>query len=610
MLICGAVGLIYLNASGAPFLLDDRPSILENPSISAGPWSKNAWLPPAWSFTTGRPLLNWSFAASAALGGLDPAGFRWFNVALHALNALLLAGAVAEILRLVGLDAGMAERSRTVGFACGLLWAVSPVHTAAVTYVSQRAEVLMATFNLAVVLFFIRGLRSPAPIVWRWAVAAAFAAGVLVKESVVSAPFVCLLVGWFARRASGGRRGSAGWWDFAAFVPGLVLLAFSALSTSLPARMAVDDGGWINLRNAEVQLRALGHYVSLSAWPHPLVFDRGTNEAALAAYPLWLGLTAVAIAVWAGVAVVRGRLAGLPVAAFFLLLAPTSSLIPVLGQPIADHRLYLPLGAVSAGAACLLFRTLPRAALWSVGYAAAGLSVLTVLRNRDYNTAISIWTDTLAKAPMSHRAHGSLGQLLLVEPDRRAEGLAHLREALRLVPEDAETHYQLGLALLQERNRVEALVHFRRGAELGRNHALAHAQAALLLLESERPAEALPFALRAAELLPGRADFRLLVGASLRETPGGLPESLAVLERLVDDFPVNAVAWYQRGLSLALVAGGQPAALECLTRATRIDPDFVPAWRALASILGSISGREDEARQCAERAAALERGAP
>jgi tetratricopeptide (TPR) repeat protein len=79
---------------------------------------------------------------------------------------------------------------------------------------------------------------------------------------------------------------------------------------------------------------------------------------------------------------------------------------------------------------------------------------------------------------------------------------------------------------------------------------------------------------------------------------------------LVDDFPVNAVAWYQRGLSLALVAGGQPAALECLTRATRIDPDFVPAWRALASILGSISGREDEARQCAERAAALERGAP
>ena len=312
----------------------------------------------------------------------------------------------------------------------------------------------------------------------------------------------------------------------------------------------------------------------------------------------------------AGVAAARGRLAALPITAFFLLLAPTSSLIPVLGQPVADHRLYLPLGAVSAGLTVLLFRIAPRAALGAVCCLAAAFSALTMVRNRDYRTALGLWSDTLAKAPMSSRAHGSLGQLLLAEPGRRAEGLAHLREALRLAPGDAETHYQLGLALLGERNQAEALVHFRLGAHLDRNHALASAQAALLLLESDRPAEALRFARRAVELRPTRADFRLLLGASLRGIPGGLPESLAVLERLVGEFPDNAVAWFQRGLSLSLVEGGRPAALECLERATRIDPKLAPAWRARAGILAAIGGREAEVRACEERAAALERGVP
>lgn len=611
LLICGLVGLAYRNASVAPFLLDDRPSIVENPSLAAGVWGAAAWSPPAWSFTTGRPLLNWSFAANVAICGFDPGCFRWINVGLHALNAVLLSWVIAETVSFLGGLRGLATKPRTLGLACGLLWVASPVHTAAVTYVSQRAEVLMAAFNLASVLCFLRAQRSPRPAVWRWAVAGAFVGGVMVKESVVSAPVVCLLLDWTARRRSVlGQLKVGGWWSYAAFVPGLGLLAFLALSTALPGRMAVDGGGWMNFHNAEVQLRALGHYLSLSVWPHPLVFDRGANEAALAAYPIWRGFMALVLAVWSVVAVALGRLAWVPVAAFFILLAPTSSLVPVLGQPVADHRLYLPLGAACAGVVILLFRAAPRTALWAVGCAAIVLFTLPSLRNRDYRTAISIWSDTVAKAPMSYRAHGSLGQLLVAEPARRAEGLVHLREAVRLAPRDAETHYQLGLAMLQEKDRGEALVYFRRCADLDRNHALAHAQAALLLLESDRSAEALPFAQRAAELRPGRADFRRLVGASLRGTPGGLPESLAVLERLVGDFPENAAAWLHRGLSLAQVSGGQSAALECLVHATRLDPKLAPAWRALASTLSAIGGRDAEVRAYEERAAALERGIP
>jgi len=51
--LCLAVALAYFGGREAPFLLDDRLSIVENPSLQGGPWSLNALYPPAWSFTTG-----------------------------------------------------------------------------------------------------------------------------------------------------------------------------------------------------------------------------------------------------------------------------------------------------------------------------------------------------------------------------------------------------------------------------------------------------------------------------------------------------------------------------------------------------------------------------
>lgn len=605
-IVIGAlVTFAYRHTGGAPFLLDDGPSILDNPGVAGGPWSAAAWTPPPWSFTAGRPVLNWSFAASAGLCGMDAACFRRANVALHALNAVLLFLLVVEALRAAGISARLRVSPAVVGAACAVVWAVNPLHTAAVTYVSQRAEVLMGTFLLGTVLCFLRGLLSGRPALWRTLAAAAFAAGVMTKETVVSAPLVCLLLERAAGRGRGRGLRRGDWRDYAGFAPGLLLFAMLAASSALASRLAVAEGGWIGADTFVLQLRAIGEYALLCLWPHPLVFDRGTSGLALAAYPVWSGVMVLLLAAAGVRAFLRGRRAGMPLLLFLLLLAPTTSLVPVLGQPIADHRLYLPLAAFVAGASVALFLFLPRGAPWLLAALAAPLLALTVARNADYRTEESIWADTVSKAPLNHRAHGSLGRVLLADPGRRDEGMRHLREALRLEPDDAETHYQLGLALLTDGARDEAGAHFRRSASLAPGHALAHAQVALLLLEGGHSGEALPFARRAVALRGERVDFRLLLGAALRGTPGGLGESRGVLEAVAAGSPGTAEAWLQLGLTLAVTPGDRPHAIEALIRATRLDPGSELGWRALASLLVLFAGREDEARVAAERADAL-----
>ena len=151
-------------------------------------------------------------------------------------------------------------------------------------------------------------------------------------------------------------------------------------------------------------------------------------------------------------------------------------------------------------------------------------------------------------------------------------------------------------------------MHFRRSASLAPGHALAHAQTALLLLEDGRSAEAVAFARRAVELRGERADFRILLGAALRGSPGGLEESRVVLQAVAAEFPGNAEAWLQLGMTLSLIPGERTRAVEALRRATGIAPSSEPAWRALAATLAAVGGREDEARKAVERADDLGRG--
>ena len=154
LLLCGAVWATFGRAIHGQFFFDDEPAIQKNDTI------RQLWplsvplLPPHEHPFSARPLVNLSAAINYHFGELDPAGYRLVNMALHALSAMLLFGIVARTLQLEQFawlrQAGGARwPSTALAFAVALLWAVHPLQTESVCYVTQRTELMFGLFYLA-----------------------------------------------------------------------------------------------------------------------------------------------------------------------------------------------------------------------------------------------------------------------------------------------------------------------------------------------------------------------------------------------------------------------------------------------------------------------------
>lgn len=160
---------------------------------------------------------------------------------------------------------------------------------------------------------------------------------------------------------------------------------------------------------------------------------------------------------------------------FFLILAPTSSFLPIVHEVAAERRMYLPLAAIVTlvvlGLHRLLQDAVPDSAQGAlsrrniaIGFVAAlaiTLGVLTVQRNEDYRTLLSIWTDTVTKRPANARAHLHLADTLAGQ-DRVDDAIAHYQEALRLAPDYNTVHIALGVALGRRGRLDEAIEQFSR----------------------------------------------------------------------------------------------------------------------------------------------------
>jgi hypothetical protein len=146
------IGTIYGRAAHAPFVHDDNTSVLNNPSIlrlwpllgtadSPGPLT-----PPRDAVTSGRPLVNLSLALNYRLGGFDTLGYHVVNIVIHLLASILLYGLVRRTLMLDGLRGRFGSASAPLGLAVALVWAIHPLQTDSVEYVSQRTESMMGLF--------------------------------------------------------------------------------------------------------------------------------------------------------------------------------------------------------------------------------------------------------------------------------------------------------------------------------------------------------------------------------------------------------------------------------------------------------------------------------
>ncbi|HTO69261.1 MAG TPA: tetratricopeptide repeat protein [Myxococcota bacterium] len=486
-----AAGL-YARSLPAPFLFDDGISIVQNENVRAlWPLSRALSAPPQTS-VAGRPLASLSFAASYTAFGLDPRGWRALNVALHAACALLLFAWLRRALARVHAPEWLAQDARGLAFAVALSWLVHPLATEAVAYVTQRTELLWSAAFLASLYSAERGFerkragRSGAA--WLAASAASMWLGVGAKEVIVAGPPLLLL---YDRAFCSGS--FAGSWrrhralhlaTFASWAGLAALVATGPRDATVGFELPISAASY-----ALTQFGVIAWYLRLAFWPAPLLI---AHDWPVAAGPgdVWLGLAVVlplvAATVWA---CVRRPQLGFAGAWFFGILAPTSSVVPIVSELAAERRMYLPLAAVVA-AVVLFVRArvparLPRAAL--AGAAALALAAVTALRLEAYREPVELWTQVLARYP-EHRLRaeieGQIGQEL-GRQGRLPEALPHFERSVELRP-DAENLANLGRAQLRQGALDAAAGSLGRAAELAPDEAAVHADLGLVLARLSR----------------------------------------------------------------------------------------------------------------------------
>lgn len=464
--LIGAVAVVYANSLSGAMVFDDISAIRENPTIRNLASVFNVLSPPTNSGLGGRPLANVSFALNYAISGTDARGYHGLNVMLHMGTALLLMGIVRRTLLRRPPEARLRARATGIAAAAALAWAIHPVTTASVTYLSQRTELLMGFCYAGTVYAFIRAEESNCR---RWYLSSLVACtfGMLSKEVMASAPILVLL---YDRTFLAGTFRAA--WDrrrtfYAALAVTWIVLAIE-MSTDLSRRSVGYGLGVSALEYALTQAVAILHYVKLAIWPAPLVFDYGP------VYSRSIVASVIVIAALAAtwIALRRHPVVGLLGAAFFLVLAPTSSIVPVAEQPIAENRLYLPLAVIVIGTVIGLASLFPRRGSVLTLPVCLALGWLTVERNGDYRTELGLWADTVAKRPENPRARYNYGVLLL-DDGHANEALHHLATAARLRPAYPEGHNSLGNALLALGRVDEAIAAYRQAVTLRPDYARA-----------------------------------------------------------------------------------------------------------------------------------------
>ena len=656
--------LAWANSFSGPFVFDDRPAILANPTLRS---FSTALSPPRDGGTVaGRPLVNLSLALNHAISGTDVWSYHAANLVIHTFAGLTLFGLIWRTLQAGGCERQRVEiareplagaRSHTpeaVAFSATLLWLVHPLQTAAITYVIQRAESLCALFFLLTLYTFTRAatchvlvsygqnpaqnaqdsnpkleVRNPKQVqmsqarmfrisnfgfrisrrvlgsgfaglgdtskraagVWLAGSALACLAGMACKEVMVVAPLVVLL---YDRTFVAGTLVAAlraRWRYYAALAATWLLLAWLIVSSASRSGTAGFGGEIAWTDYALTQCAAIVTYLKLAIWPHPLVFDYGVavEQQLSAVWPEVLLVLALVAAIV--VALHRWPAFGFLGAAFFLILAPSSSIVPIHTQTMAEHRMYLPLAALAVAITLGLHAWLGRRALPAVAVLALPLVAATHARNRDYQSAVALWTDTVAKRPDNSRARNHLGTAL-AQAGRAADAIAHYEYALRLSPHDAEAHNNLANALIATGRAAEALPHYEDSVRIKPDSTAGRLGLANALAQAGRVDDAIPHYEAAARLGSLDAAAHRTYGAALAQA-GRVSESITHYERALQLAPGDAATHYNYGL--ALVRTRQFAvAIDQFRAAVAADAMHVAARVNLANAL-LVTGRAREA---------------
>ena len=526
LLISALTFLLYANVIHGEFQFDDDKGIADNIRIKdLGNFFKTT--SPFSVLTSGRPVTDLTFALNYHFGRLDPIGYHIVNILLHIAVSILVYFFIKKTLLLSNFRHSFSPEK--IALFISAVFAVHPINTQAVSYISQRAEVLSALFYLASLLLFIKAVEQKSFLrisSFYLPAAAAFLLSLSSKTTAVSLPFVLLTYDyWFFPERSLNKR--------IKFYGPLIacVLVFSIFYIS---RLGMSQEIGFSIREITLsqylltQFRVILTYMKLLLVPvsQNLDYDYQISKSLFEVRTLLPAIFIFCLIALSFIFRKKHQLISFGILWFFLLLAPTSSVIPVT-DVIYEHRVYL----ASIG----FFLSICFSGLWLLEIAGkryfnktknviavliavfliASFSYATQRRNEVWKTRLGLWSDVAAKSSGKPRAHFNLGHALL-EKGRYPEAIQEFNMTLKCDNDGsvnrADVLAQIGAALIQMNMLDDAISVFREGLKLSPAHLAILNNLTIALIEKDLTDQALLYAEMALMAYPSNGDINHTIG--------------------------------------------------------------------------------------------------
>jgi protein O-mannosyl-transferase len=600
-----AVFLAYGNTLFHSFHFDDIPSILEKP------WIRGLDKIPEFIFSIWqRPLVILSFNINYAISGFDVWSYHAFNILFH-LAATCLVYQLAGLAVRVFSDAHPQSSGRwnNLAILSALLFALHPLSTQSVTYISSRSSILVTVFYLAALILFFKGLlkckeesktrpdRTRYGVIYWGLAGICFMLGMLSKQIIVTLPAMLFLFHyyflskepfsqWLVRQAK---------WLFAIGLPlvgAIVYKQFWGGGVASASHTPWSTSTYFLTQTFVIPfeyLRKLLFPFNLSidvAFP---VLSEWTNWAN------WMGVVVLLLYVGGCIFVSRNRdasmtrrLAGFAMAWIMITLLPTSSFVPLLDVTV-EHRTYLPMVGFSillAGLLVHLTNEFKLSAASSIDLRNGKVPVVwasvmiilicfaagVVKRNAVWKDEVSLWADAKKKAPNLVRPYNNLGEAY----DKQGKydlAIKEFEAAIQLSPGYFFGLNNLGNVYGKKKNYPKAIHYFKKALAQKSDYAPAHYNLARALHLVGKPQDALGAYRQAIRYNPyfEQAFFNL---ANLALQSGRLDESITNFQLFLKMQPDHARARFGLGNAYAMQGQFDKAYAE-FERSAEVEPEFV-----------------------------------